>query len=85
MQIKCIQMRPELPEDKKFFCHAQRPLRGPGSKGSKGSEGGGGGFAFGHACGVKVQRGKVLKIDRPDSRRFLRFDGAFGPEGCGLP
>ena len=31
MQIKCIQMRPELPEDKKFFCHAQRPLRGPNS------------------------------------------------------
>ena len=50
---------------------------------------------FGHALsGVrvqkvqkvqKVQRGKVLRIDRPDGRRVLRFDGAFGPEGCGLP
>ena len=29
--------------------------------------------------------GKVLRIDRPDGRRVLRFDGAFGPEGCGLP
>ena len=47
---------------------------------------------FGHALsGVrvqkvqnvqKVQRGKVLRIDRPDGRRVLRFDGAFGPEGC---
>ena len=24
-------------------------------------------------------------MDRPDGRRVLRFDGAFGPEGCGLP
>ena len=29
--------------------------------------------------------GKVLRIDRPDGRRVLKFDGAFGPEGCGLP
>ena len=27
---------------------------------------------------------KVLKIDRPDGRRVLKFDGAFGPEGCGI-
>ena len=49
---------------------------------------------IGHACGVrvhkvqrvqKVQRGKVLRIDRPDGRRVLKFDGAFGAEGCGLP
>ena len=24
-------------------------------------------------------------MDRPDGRRVLKFDGAFGPEGCGLP
>ena len=35
--------------------------------------------AFGHAFGVRV-----LKMDRPDSRRVLKFDGAFGPEGCGI-
>ena len=29
--------------------------------------------------------GKVLRIDRPDGRKVLKFDGAFGPEGCGLP
>ena len=28
---------------------------------------------------------RVLRIDRPDGRRVLKFDGAFGPEGCGLP
>ena len=28
---------------------------------------------------------KVLRIDRPDGRRVRKFDGAFGPEGCGLP
>ena len=33
----------------------------------------------------KVQMGKVLRIDRPDGRRVLKFDGASGPEGCGLP
>ena len=27
---------------------------------------------------------KVLKMDRPDGRRVLKFDGAFGPEGCGI-
>ena len=32
----------------------------------------------------KVQRGKVLRIDRPDGRKVLKFDGAFGPEGCGI-
>ena len=26
----------------------------------------------------KVQRGKVLRIDRPDGRRVLRFDGLSG-------
>ena len=33
----------------------------------------------------RVVKGKVLRIDRPDGRRVLKFDGAFGPEGCGLP
>ena len=28
---------------------------------------------------------RVLRIDRPDGRRVLKFDGAFGPEDCGLP
>ena len=37
-------------------------------------------MGLGHTCGVKV-----LRIDRPDGRRVLKFDGAFGPEGCGLP
>ena len=27
--------------------------------------------------------GKVLRIDLPGGRRVLRFDGAFGPDGCG--
>ena len=27
---------------------------------------------------------EVLRIDRPDGRRVLKFDGAFGPEGCGI-
>ena len=31
------------------------------------------------------KRGKVLGIDRPDGRKVLKFDGTFGPEGCGLP
>ena len=37
---------------------------------------------FGHAPSVmkvqKVQRGKVLRIDRPDGRRILKFDGLSG-------
>ena len=33
----------------------------------------------------EVSEGKVLRIDQPDGRRVLRFDGAFGPEGYGLP
>ena len=45
-----------------------------------------------HAFGVRVQkvqrvlRGweKVLKIDRPNDRRVLKFDGACGAEGCGI-
>ena len=28
--------------------------------------------------------GKVLRIDRPNGRRVRKFDGAFGPEGCGI-
>ena len=36
-------------------------------------------MALGHACGVRV-----LRIDRPDGRRVLKFDGAIGPEGCGI-
>ena len=26
---------------------------------------------------------KVLRIDRPDGWRVLKFDGPLGPEGCG--
>ena len=37
------------------------------------------GIALGHTFGVRV-----LKMDRPDGRRVLKFDGAFGPEGCGI-
>ena len=33
---------------------------------------------------MRVQRGKVLRIDRPDGRKVLKFDGAFGLEGCGI-
>ena len=36
-------------------------------------------MGLGHTYGVKV-----LRIDRPDGRRVLKFDGAFGPEGCGI-
>ena len=28
--------------------------------------------------GVRVQRGKVLRIDQPDGRRVLKFDGLSG-------
>ena len=34
---------------------------------------------------VEGLRKRVLKMDRPNGRRVLKFDGAFGPEGCGLP
>ena len=37
------------------------------------------GIALGHTFGVKV-----LKMDRPDGRKVLKFDGLSG-EGCGLP
>ena len=37
------------------------------------------GGVIGHTFGAKV-----LKMDRPDGRRVLKFDGAFGPEGCGI-
>ena len=33
---------------------------------------------------VQGAEGKVLKMDRPRGRRVLKFDGAFGPEGCGI-
>ena len=36
-------------------------------------------MGLGHTYGVKV-----LRIDLPDGRRVLKFDGAFGPEGCGI-
>ena len=36
-------------------------------------------IALGHTFGVRV-----LKMDRPDGRKVLKFDGAFGPEGCGI-
>ena len=36
-------------------------------------------YVYGRTFGVKV-----LKMDRPDGRRVLKFDGAFGPEGCGI-
>ena len=43
---------------------------------------------FGRALWTRLRRegseGKVLRIDRPDGRRVLKFDGAFGPEGCGI-
>ena len=32
----------------------------------------------------RVMKEKVLRIDRPEGRRVLKFDGAFGPEGCGI-
>ena len=56
------------------------------------AEGCGGGFAA-IKKGARLRRGlcrrvvkeKVLRIDRPDGRRVLKFDGAFDPEGCGLP
>ena len=36
-------------------------------------------YVYGRTFGVRV-----LKMDRPDGRRVLKFDGAFGPEGCGI-
>ena len=36
-------------------------------------------ITLGHTFGVRV-----LKTDRPDGRRVLKFDGAFGLEGCGI-
>ena len=35
--------------------------------------------AFGHACGVRVQRGRVLKIDRPLAGGFLSLTGPLAP------
>ena len=40
-----------------------------------------------HACGVRVhrvQKGRSLGLTGPMGRRVLKFDGAFGPEGCGI-
>ena len=48
---------------------------------------------LGHACGVRVdgvqkvqrvQRGRFLGLTGPMGRRVRKFDGAFGPEGCGI-
>ena len=33
----------------------------------------------------KVQMGKVLRIDRPDGRRVLRFDGPLAPRVADCP
>ena len=52
---------------------------------------GGAAGAFGHTFGVKVQRVQKVQRERflrwtgPMGRRVRKFDGAFGPEGCGLP
>ena len=55
------------------------------------AEGCGGGFAAikrgrGWRRGLcrRVVKEKVLRIDRPDGRRVLKFDGAIGTEGCGI-
>ena len=32
----------------------------------------------------KVQKGRFLGLTGPMGRRVLKFDGAFGPEGCGI-
>ena len=48
-------------------------------------------YTKGRACGARVhrvprvQRGRFLGLTGPMGRRVLKFDGAFGPEGCGLP
>ena len=42
------------------------------------------GCALRHTFGVRVQRGKVLKMDRPAAGGFLSLT-AFQAEGCGLP
>ena len=48
---------------------------------------------LGHTCSVRVQRvqkvqrvqrGRFLGLTGPMGRRVLKFDGAFGPEGCGI-
>ena len=56
------------------------PLCGPGSedapRGRKGAR-------LRRGLCRRVVKGKVLRMDRPHGRRVLKFDGAFGPEGCG--
>ena len=32
---------------------------------------------------ARVQKGRFLGLTGPMGRRVLKFDGAFGPEGCG--
>ena len=32
----------------------------------------------------KVLKGRFLGLTGPMGRRVLKFDGAFGPEGCGI-
>jgi hypothetical protein len=39
--------------------------------------------AIGHTFGVRVQ--KIQRVQKVQSGKVLKFDGAFGPEGCGLP
>ena len=60
----------------------------PGSEGSKGSEGSEGKVDGASPRGLwppdggglcrKVVKGKVLKMDRPDGRKVLKFDGLSG-------
>ena len=43
-------------------------------------------LTIGHTFGVKVhrvQKGRFLGLTGPMGRRVRKFDGAFGPEGCG--
>ena len=32
---------------------------------------------------LRVRKGRFLGLTGPMGRRVLKFDGAFGPEGCG--
>ena len=33
---------------------------------------------------MRVQKGRFLGLTGPMGPRVLKFDGAFGPEGCGI-
>ena len=67
-------------------------LGSEGSEGTEGSKGGGGGCAAnkkGGAAGAagcveRLRRKRFLRLTGPSGRRVLRFDGSFGPEGCGI-